>query len=673
MAADFTSVSGKDCNSEGSDEMEEDVSNAKDHPMKKERESAGILSEKPDLFSTTRITGMSAPSIYRAANGASIDFHSAEFNHTDDLNDCSGNYRFFKPLDGIITADMRHQMERQQNRDHVDSCGEEAPATKEMEAINDEPELVVAMPPLTVVSQGRILIIDTDAERAIACGKILAEHLLTCTLVVTKKVSPDTTFPRLSLPAPLEADSVSITGAFGGFSAMLTADGNQRQLMELIDNEPATFDLVLDLQPIPSFAGARLPVGYYRPGQNPEDLNDVLAELPEMRGRFEKPQFTIFQKSRCLHGLSRTRNCRSCLEVCPFGAVQSAGREISINHYLCQGCGCCALVCPADAIRMVHPSHEELLDSLKRALENGKADDASVQTLVISDSQLAQGDEKNGHIINFGVEEIGHIGLDVILAALCYGAHKVVVARREQNPPKIRDAVAWQAQTARAILKSLDMPEDKVRFVVIPPEDDYVEEVLRTDGTDVQFSNSPMPPLAASSVHDRRALVRLVVQHLHDQSGAKRPWIVLPAGSPFGAVAIDHNTCTLCMACATACPSGALTAGGDVPRLLFLESRCHQCGLCEEKCPEHAVQLQTRMLCDPEALEARVVLHEADAFRCIKCDSPFAPKAMVNRMQERLKGHWMYANERQLRRLQMCRVCRTRDALMSEDMKSWNQ
>ena len=98
MAADFTSVRGKECNNEGSDEMEEDVSSAKDHPMKKERESAGILSEKPDLCSTTRITGMSAPSIYRAANGATIDFHSAEFNHSDDLNDCSGNYRFFEQL-----------------------------------------------------------------------------------------------------------------------------------------------------------------------------------------------------------------------------------------------------------------------------------------------------------------------------------------------------------------------------------------------------------------------------------------------------------------------------------------------------------------------------------------------------------------------------------------------
>jgi hypothetical protein len=32
----------------------------------------------------------------------------------------------------------------------------------------------------------------------------------------------------------------------------------------------------------------------------------------------------------------------------------------------------------------------------------------------------------------------------------------------------------------------------------------------------------------------------------------------------------------------------------------------------------------------------------------------------------------MYAADRQLRRLQMCHTCRTRDALVSQDMESWN-
>ena len=321
--------------------------------MKKEKESASIPSENSDLCSTTEMTGVSAPSVYRAANGATIDFHSAEFNRTDDLNDCSGNYRFFEPLDGIITADMRHQMGRLREEGCIDSSVDEAVTSngKQIEIESDEPEPVEHLPPLTVVSQGRTLIIDTDADRAVACGKILTDQLLTCTLVVTEKTSKDASFPRLSRPALLEADRISITGAFGGFSATVTAKGDQTYLTE-------GFDLVLDLQPTPSFSGDSLPMGYYVPGQNPEDLNEVLAELPEMRGRFEKPQFMIFQKSRCLHGLSRTRNCRRCTEVCPLGAIQTDGREISVNHYLCQGCGGWP-VCPADAIRMVHPSQVE--------------------------------------------------------------------------------------------------------------------------------------------------------------------------------------------------------------------------------------------------------------------------------------------------------------------------
>ena len=152
----------------------------------------------------------------------------------------------------------------------------------------------------------------------------------------------------------------------------------------------------------------------------------------------------------------------------------------------------------------------------------------------------------------------------------------------------------------------------------------------------------------SSTGQERRALIRLAAQRLAETSGNSKEWFPLPAGSYFGAVTIDAQACTLCMACVAACPSRALAAGGDVPRLLFVESRCHQCGLCRETCPEHAVQLLPRMMLDAKQLETPDVLCEAEVFRCIKCDAPFAPKKMVNRMTEKLKEHWMYANERQL-------------------------
>jgi ferredoxin len=652
----------------------------KDRHVKQKKKSESIILEKPAVSAIVVRKEAVPLSMHDTVGGIAINFHSAEFNCIDDLNDCSGNYRTFQPLDGVVTADMRHQMERRRNRDDVDSCGKEAPVSKKMEAKSGEPEPVEALPLLTVISEGRTLIIDTDSERAIACCKLLTDQLLTCTLLVTKSASADASFSRLGRLALLEVNAVSIIGAFGGFSATVTLNGDQKQLTEWFGKEAVTFDLVLDFQSTPSFAGDRLPMGYYAPGPNPVNLNEVMAELPEMRGRFNKPQFTAFLKNRCIHGRSRTLDCRQCLVVCPFGAIQSVDRTISIDHYRCQGCGGCAMVCPADAIHMIHPSPEELLSILRHTLEDRLAGAACPPTLVIMDLEAVDGHQLPGmdegnhdHRINFVVEQIGHVGLEMLLAALAYGAGAVVVACGAQNPPSIRKAAQWQAQMGSAILRGFGMPEDKIRFAVIPPENNRSEKwASATTGPETQPDEPLLPPATFSPKYDKRTLIRLATQHLYNHSGVRQPWIPLPTGSPFGAVAVDSAACTLCMACAVACPSGALSAEGDVPRLEFLESRCHQCRLCEEACPEGAMHLLPRMLCDPDAGEAPAVLNEAEPVRCIECGVPFASQAMINHIQGKLAGHWMYAAERQLRRLHMCRTCRTRDALVSQDMKSWN-
>ncbi len=158
-------------------------------------------------------------------------------------------------------------MERLHAEDCDDASAHETPAArkKEQKRKRDESEPLKILSPLTVISEGRTLIIDTDAVRAGKCGDILSEEQLTCTLVVTRKTAQDAPlswFDRLTL---IEADDVSISGAFGGFSATVSVNGEQRPLT-------GGFDLVLDLRPTPSFAGTRLPVGYYAPGINQERL-----------------------------------------------------------------------------------------------------------------------------------------------------------------------------------------------------------------------------------------------------------------------------------------------------------------------------------------------------------------------------------------------------------------
>jgi ferredoxin len=167
--------------------------------------------------------------------------------------------------------------------------------------------------------------------------------------------------------------------------------------------------------------------------------------------------------------------------------------------------------------------------------------------------------------------------------------------------------------------------------------------------------------------------VRASAQLLYERSGACEPSLPLPAGACFGTVGLTAARCTLCMACVAACPTGALSARGDAPRLEFRESLCRQCGVCAKTCPEGALTPQPRLLCDPEAVDAPAVLHEVEAARCLACGAAFASKAMVGRMRDRLRGHWMYADERQLRRLELCGACRARDTLGSEDVRRWRQ
>lgn len=616
---------------------------------------------------------MSAP---EESDDVTIDFHSAEFNRVDDLNDCAGNYRSFETLDGVVTVHERHQREIFRRKD-VLGPPPDGEAYPERCKENAEAESLETGASLAVISEGRTLIIDTDPERAMACGRTLLAHRLPCTVIVTGSTLASAPSPKSCKIRCFHADSVLVTGVFTGFSAKVTVGESEKTLAECLDTA-AVFDLVLDLQPAVSFRGGRLPIGYYAPGRNPVALNQVMAELPEMRGQFKKPQFVAFYKDRCFHGRSRTHDCSRCLEICPISAIRTVDRNITIDHSLCQGCGGCALVCPADAIGLVHPSRDELFKSLQSSLERGSLQGVSPKHLLISDSALAVSGfpETDGHDREhwscLAVREIAYVRLELILSALAWGAKEVLVGCNSQNPPAVREAVEWQVQMGRAIVQGLRLGEERIRFLIMSPEDiDLTKGVPRPACSVKQANASPAAPTIFSPVGDRRALVYLAAQYLHDQSGIEQAWLPLPMGSPFGTVVVNSDACTLCMTCVAACPSGALSSGGKAPSLLFQESQCHQCGLCREMCPEAAIELVPRLLLDQGAVEGQTVLRETIPFCCIECGTPFATSAMIDRIREKLTGHWMYINERQLRRLQMCRTCRTRDALVSQEMGSW--
>ena len=124
--------------------------------------------------------------------------------------------------------------------------------------------------------------------------------------------------------------------------------------------------------------------------------------------------------------------------------------------------------------------------------------------------------------------------------------------------------------------------------------------------------------------------------------------------------------CTLCMACVSICPASALQAGGDEPRLSFIEVNCVQCGLCERACPESCITRSPRYLFDREDRRRPRTLNEDQPFHCVSCGKVFGTTSVVMRMQQRLAGHSMFQAPGALARLRMCEDCRVKDMFRSE-------
>jgi ferredoxin len=212
-------------------------------------------------------------------------------------------------------------------------------------------------------------------------------------------------------------------------------------------------------------------------------------------------------------------------------------------------------------------------------------------------------------------------------------------------------------EQARAVLEGLGFDPARIRLV----------EGQQLPGT---LEGAPPPAVPAAgfaALGGKREILRLALDHLHGQAPEAVDWAPLPEGAAFGEVRVDGDACTLCMACVSTCPAGALLDGEDRPQVRFLEGNCVQCGLCESACPEDAVTLFPRMAYVPSLHKQARVLHEEEPFHCIGCGKPFATRSMVDRMAEKLVSHWMYRDsDAMVRRLQMCGDCRVKDLFAQE-------
>jgi ferredoxin len=159
--------------------------------------------------------------------------------------------------------------------------------------------------------------------------------------------------------------------------------------------------------------------------------------------------------------------------------------------------------------------------------------------------------------------------------------------------------------------------------------------------------------------------LRVALRELHRAAPVPVDIVPLPERAPFGAVEIDTAGCTLCLACVSACPTGALSDDPERPTLRFIEDACVQCGLCRATCPEKVISLKPQLDFRASMASARI-LKEEEPFCCTRCGKPFGVKSTIERVISRLEGsHWMYqGGTDRLDVIRMCDDCRV--AVVSE-------
>ena len=619
-------------------------------------------SQTVDAAAISEVSGMTCSRVYTSLCEGQIDLAAKEISGGDVIIACQQERQRFEELAEELEVDTPAFV------DLRDRAGwGEGNVSPKMAALVAEAGLTAFAgqmgKSIDIISEGTCLIISgsSGADSVLQAAADLCETLAVTVLVSNAEHVPiDRRFDCV-------VGSVrNATGALGGFT--LKIDGLQKiivggrgefNLTPPQDGAASQCDIIVDLSgQNPMFPAHEKRDGYLRadPTHAPSVAKAVFA-ASQMIGTFEKPLYVRLEESLCAHKRAEQPACSNCLNVCPTGAILSAGEHVTIDPMICAGCGSCAAVCPSGAISYDAPPVDTLFRRLSTLASTYTQAGGENPRLLVHDG--ATGVEMIALAARFGrglpsdvipleTDALSGFGHAEIMAALACGFGEVNILA---FPKSELDVIEGQIALATAL-----SGRDTIHLLQ-PGDPDAMSEMLYKEIA-APVACDPILPMGT-----RRQVARLAAKALQPEATV----VELPENAPYGAILVDTDACSLCLSCVSLCPSGALGDNEDLPQLRFQEDACLQCGLCVTICPEKAITLKPQMDLTDAAFTQQV-MHEEEPFACVECGSLFGVKSTVEKITEKLAGkHAMFANPAAVKMIQMCDNCRVQAQYHSTD------
>lgn len=366
----------------------------------------------------------------------------------------------------------------------------------------------------------------------------------------------------------------------------------------------------------------------------------VLEILNAKSPKFRYKSFTQYDSSICQYHERRNEICGRCAEVCPTVAIlkEDETKHLVFSAIDCTNCGNCISVCPSgslDSTLMPQSSFATIAKLYKDKIALIVSEEINLEELNVSLPQ---------NVLPFVILAPHLLNQTHFLTLLQESGASVILYSKSLGKGE-KDAISIVNQIYELKFKeqAIYHAKDKAEL------ESALKKAKLIDGSQHSINEYALP---------KREIFAKRLEFIvgGDDLGVVKSGEMIR----YGEVAINAETCTLCLSCVGACNVSALVADKKTNSILFNPSVCTACGYCELSCAEkNTISLEVgKLALKPESFVYSELAHD-ELFACVECGKEFATKKAVEKIAAIMQPR--FGNDRaKIKALYCCADCKAK-------------